>query len=206
MCTFETDASGAMLSEVAIGQSRGMEDVVRDLERIDPDGLLSCRMYDVTSATTLAREIGRDVSFEEIAGAIASGYASLLGGIRRRELTEAEIAEALHRGRILAASNWMQGTPVVTAMPLRNRIASQLGAIDAAIALNPDDTIKAAQISGDFIANSPAVARLESELRGRRLELASISQAVTKIFSRDDNFFLGAGDLTNLVRLIMGVN
>ena len=206
MCTFETDASGAMLFEVAIAQNRGMEDVVRDLERIDPDGALSCRMYDAASATTVARELHRDVSFDELAGAIASGYASLLGATQRRELTEAEIAQAGQRARMLSASNWLRGGLSGTAMPLKNRNRSQLGAIDAAVALSADGTIEAARISGDFIANSPAVDQLESELRGRRLDLASVSHAVTRIFSRDSNFFLGAGDLTNLVRLIVGVN
>ena len=47
-------------------------------------------------------------------------------------------------------------------MTLRNRIASQLGAIEVAVALAADRTIEAAQLSGDFIANSPAIAELET--------------------------------------------
>jgi lipoate-protein ligase A len=206
MCTFETDASGAMLFELALARTRGMEDVVRDLERIDPEGTLSCRMYNAESATTLARELDREITFEELAGAIGSGYASLLGEIRRRELSEIEVAEAGRRGRELAASNWLNGPSARPSKRLTNRIASQLGAIEAAVALNRDRSIEGVRLSGDFIANSPAVAQLESELRGRQLDLASISQAVTKTFARDDNFFLGAGELSNLVRLIAGVN
>ena len=91
-------------------------------------------------------------------------------------------------------------------MALKNRIASQLGAIEAAVALNPDRTIEAARLSGDFIANSPAIAELESALRGRTLDLPAISNAVTGTFGRNDNFFLGAGEPSNLVRLIAGVN
>ena len=206
MCTFETNASGAMLFEVAIAQNRGMEEVVRDLEHLDPDGALSCRMYDAVSATTLARELRRNVSFDEIADAILSGYTSSLSITQPRELTEVEIAYAGQRARSLATSNWLGRDTSGTAKPLRNRIASQLGAIDAAVALDAEGSIEAARIGGDFIANSPAVAQLETELRGRRLDLASISQAVTKIFSREQNFLLGAGDLTNLIRLIVDVN
>ena len=91
-------------------------------------------------------------------------------------------------------------------MMLTNRIASQLGAIEAAVALSADHTIEAARLSGDFIANSPAIVELENELRGRSLDLPSISHAVTKTFGHDGNFFLGAGELSNLVRLIAGVN
>ena len=206
MCTFETDASGAMLFEAAVAHNRGMEELVHDLERIDPGGALACRMYDAASATKVVRELARDVSFDELAGAIASGYEGSLGPTRRRELTAIESANAQHRGQALAASNWLHGPAARQSMTLKNRIASQLGAIEAAVALNADRTIEAVRISGDFIANSPAVAELESELRGGPLNLPSISDAVTKTFGNNNNFFLGAGELSNLVRLIAGVN
>jgi lipoate-protein ligase A len=205
MCTFETNAAGAMLFEVAVAHNRGMEELVQDLERIDPDGALSCRMYDAASATKMVRELARDISFDELADAIASGYRTTLGETRRRELTAVETAQAQHRGRALAASNWLAG-PTATSLNLKNRIASQLGAIEAAVALNPDRTIESVRLSGDFIANSPAIDELERELRGQSLDLPSILHAVTKTFARNGNFFLGAGELANLVRLIAGVN
>jgi lipoate-protein ligase A len=206
MCTFETDSAGAMLFEASVAHNRGMEELVHDLERIDPDGALSCRMYDAASATKTVRELARDISFDELADAIALGYQSSLGETRRRELTAIETAQAHRRGRALANSNWLI-TPVAgSPATLKNRIASQLGAIEAAVALDSDRTIQAAHLSGDFIANSPAIAELENELRGRPLDLASISQAVTKTFGHNDNYFLGAGELSNLVRLIAGAN
>ena len=206
MCTFETNASGAMLFEVSIAHNRGMEEVVHDLERIDPDGALSCRMYDATSATKVVRELARDISFDELADAIASGYRSTLGETRRRDLTAVETAQAQHRGRAIAASNWLVGPAAASSAKLKNRIAAQLGTIEAGVALDANNTIEAMRLSGDFIANSPAIAELENELRGEPLDLGSISHAVTKTFGRIDNFFLGAGELSNLVRLIAGVN
>jgi lipoate-protein ligase A len=206
MCTFETDAAGAMLFEASIAHNRGMEELVHDLERIDPEGALSCGMYDAASSTKIVREMARDISFDELAGAIASGYATSLGKTRRRELTAIETTQAQHRGRALANSNWLTGSTAVATPTLKNRIASQLGAIEAAVALDADKRIETARVSGDFIANSPAIAELESELRGRALDLASISQAVSKTFGHNDNFLLGAGELSNLVRLIAGVN
>ncbi|MGC2493364.1 lipoate--protein ligase family protein [Candidatus Binatus sp.] len=205
MCTFETDAAGAMLFEASIAHNRGMEELVNDLERIDSDGALSCRMYDAESATKVVRELARDVSFDELSGAIAAGYRSSLGETRRRELSAIEIAQAQHRGRALANSNWLHERMVEPSMTLKNRIASQLGAIEVAVALAEDRRIEAARLSGDFIANSPAIAELERELRGRTLDLPSIANAVTKTFGHDGNFFLGAGELSNLVRLISGV-
>jgi lipoate-protein ligase A len=206
MCTFETDATGAMLFEASIAHNRGMEELVHDLERIDPDGALSCRMYDAASATKVVRELARDISFDELARAIAAGYRSSFGETRCRGLSAIETAQARHRGRALANSNWLHEPVVGPSMTLRNRIASQLGAIEVALALNADKTIEAARLSGDFIANSPAIAELERELRGRSLDLPSIANAVTKTFGHDGNFFLGAGELSNLVQLIAGVS
>ncbi len=208
MCTFETDASGAMLFEAAVARNRGMEELVHDLERVDHDGALSCPMYDAASATKVVRELARDVAFDELAEAIVTGYRSALGETRRRELTAVESAQAQHRGRALAASSWLHGQSAGRSPTLKNRIAAQLGVIEAAVALDAERTIESMRLSGDFIANSPAIAELESELKGRPLDLVSISQAVTRIFGRNDgsNFFLGAGELSNLVRLIAGVN
>jgi len=208
MCTFETDACGAILFEAAVAHNRGMEELVHDLERVDPDGALSCPMYDAASATKVVRELARDVAFDELAEAIATGYRSALGETRRRELTAVEFAQTQHRGRALAASSWLHGASAGRSPTLKNRIASQLGVVEAAVALDADRTIESVRLSGDFIANSPAIAELESELQGRPLDLVSISQAVTKTFGRNDgsNFFLGAGELSNLVRLIAGVN
>jgi len=206
MCTFETDAAGAMLFEASVAHNRGMEELVHDLERIDPDGALSCRMHDAASATKVVRELVRDISFDELAGAIVTGYRSSLGETRRRELSTLETAQAQHRGRSLANSNWLNGPVAGPTMTLRNRTSSQLGAIEVAVALAANRTIEAARLSGDFIANSPAIAELENQLRGRTLDLPSIANTVTKTFGHDGNFFLGAGELSNLVRLIAGVN
>jgi lipoate-protein ligase A len=209
MCSFETDASGAMLFESMLAVNRGMEDVVHDLEQIDPDGALPCRMYTPESATKLARERGREIVFDKLADAIATGYQGLLGETRTRELSPDEMAQAERRGRELVTSGWLN-CRIPLALPSKaikkNRIAAQLGTIEAEVALEAEGTIAAATLSGDFIANSSAIAELETELRGKRLDLGSVSHAVTKVFGRSDNFFLGAGELSNLVNLIAGVN
>jgi hypothetical protein len=207
MCTFETDPSGAMLFESMLAMNRGMENLIQDLELIDPDGALRCRMYDSELATTLARELKREVAFDELADAIAAGYEGLLGETRRRELTAIETADAKRRERTLIASGWLDARIASKAETIqKNRLAAQLGAIEAAAMLESDGTVSALTLSGDFIANSSALAELENELVGKRLDLGSVSHAVTKTFGHGGNFFLGAGELSNLARLIAGVN
>jgi lipoate-protein ligase A len=205
MCSFETDRSGALLFESMLAVNRGMENLVLDLELIDPDGALPCRMYDSESATTLARELKREVAVDELADAIAAGYEGLLGETRWRELTAIEMADA--NKRMLVSSGWLNHRIALQSGTIKkNRIAAQLGAIEAAVTLEADGTIAAVTLSGDFIASSSAIAELENELRGQRLDLGAVSHAVTKIFGHGENFFLGAGELSNLVRLIAGVN
>jgi len=205
MCSFETDSSGAMLFESILAVNRGMENLIQDLELIDPDGAMPCRMYDSESATTLARELKRDAAFDELADAIAAGYEGLLGETRRRELTANEMADASKRA--LVKSGWLNDRIALRSGTIKkNRIAAQLGAIEVAVALKADGTIAAITLSGDFIANSSAIAEVENELIGKRIDLGSVSHAVMKIFADGENYFLGAGELSNLVRLIAGVN
>lgn len=206
MCTYEVDASGAMLFEAAIAVNRGMEELVHDLERIDREGSLPSAMYGADNATTVARELDRDLPFEQLAHAIAAGYRDAIPDTQTRELSGEEIADAKNRGAALAASGWLNSLGDSAAFTHRNRIAAQLGSVEARLGLASDGTIDKAIVAGDFIANSAAIAALETNLRGTRFDLASIGRAVTATFSRDNNFILGVGDLSNLVRLISGAN
>src|SRR6266404_3214806 len=171
MCSFETDASGAMLFESMLSVNRGMENLIQDLELIDPDGALPCRMYDSESATTLARELKRDAAFDELADAMADASK-----------------------RALVKSGWLNDRIALRSGTIKkNRVAAQLGAIEVAVSLKADGTIAAITLSGDFIANSSAIAELENELIGNRIDLGSVSHAVMKIFADGENYFLGAG-------------
>ncbi|MFZ0890116.1 MAG: hypothetical protein WA005_16855, partial [Candidatus Binataceae bacterium] len=90
ICSFETDASSALLFELMLAVGRGMEDLVHDLERFDPDGALVSPMYGPEVATNVARELKREASFAEVADALARGYASMLGEVEPRRLNPAE--------------------------------------------------------------------------------------------------------------------
>jgi lipoate-protein ligase A len=201
MCTFETDSAGAVLFEAAIAVNRGLEEVVRDLERADPDGQLPCAMYTPEAATRLVRELDRDIDSNEIARAIVAGYAASLGEVRLRELSAEEAAHGEHRGAALDASQWLIRRAID--LPLVAHAAGQLGAIEARVAVRDDGAIDGLKLAGDFIANSPGIVALERELNGARFDLPSVSRAVVKTYASGENYFLGIGDLSNLVQLIM---
>ena len=200
MCTFETDASGAILFECVLALNRGMEEVVHDLEHFDPTGQLPCAMYGPDNATKLVRELDRDVSFNEAASAIARGYSNLLGGGERRELTPIELAQAERRGVSLEQREWLR---LSADGNLTNRMASQLGSIEARMKPSADGLIHKIDLIGDIVANSPGISAFQSALIGRPLDLPSVSTAVMKVFGGSDNFILGIGELSNLVKLII---
>jgi lipoate-protein ligase A len=199
MCTFDVDASGAMLFEASLAVNRGMEEVVHDLERFDPAGQLSCAMYGPDAATKLVREIDRDISFTEVAHAIARGYSDLLGGGDSRELSAVENAQANRRGAALEQRGWLN---FAAEGALTSRLTAQLGTIEARVKPSADSTVESLALAGDFIANSSGIGEFQSEMRGRRLDLASVSAAVMKVFGHGDNFILGIGDLSNLIQLL----
>ncbi len=199
MCTFETDTSGAMLFEATLAVNKGMEEVVHDLEHFDPAGQLSCAMYGPDAATKLVRELDRDITFIEIAEAIARGYSNLLSGGDRRELTAMENAQAERRGASMEQLGWLS---LSSAGTLSSRMASQLGSIEARVKVSFDGVVERLGLFGDFIANSPGIGAFQSEMVGRRLDLASVSAAVMKVFGHRDNFILGVGELSNLAKLI----
>jgi lipoate-protein ligase A len=202
MCTFETDASGTMLFEAALAVNKGMEEVVHDLEGFDPDGQLPCAMYGPEAATKLVRELDRDIAFNEIAEAVARGYSNLLGGGDRRELTAQENAQGQRRGASMEQLGWLTQSAEGA---LTGRTASQLGSIEARVKVSSNGPIERLGLFGDFIANSPGVSAFQSEMVGRRLDLPSVSAAVMKVFGHGDNFILGIGELSNLVKLITRV-
>jgi hypothetical protein len=199
MCTFETGASGAMLFEAALAVNRGMEEVVHDLEHFDPAGQLPCAMYGPDAATKLVRELDRDVTFAEVANALARGYSNLLGGGDLRELTALENAHAERRGESLEQRGWLQ---LSSDGNLTSRLAAQLGTLEVRVRTSADGAVENLGIFGDFIANSPGIAALKSEMIGRCLDLASVSAAVMKVFGHGENFVLGIGELSNLVKLL----
>ncbi len=202
MCAFETDGQAAMLFEVALAINRGMEELVHELECVDPEGQLPSAMYGPEIATKLVREIDRDVSFEQLAGALVDGYRDQLGEVRVRDFSSDEAAEGAHRGAALEESGWLTNRVPDASLNRAARTSGQLGAVEAHAALR-DGRIERLVMSGDFIANSPGVAAFEREIRAGTFDLPSVSRAALKTFASGDNYFLALGDLTNLVQLVM---
>ncbi|MGH7865108.1 MAG: hypothetical protein ACREQB_08965, partial [Candidatus Binataceae bacterium] len=201
-CSFQTDASGAMLFEAMLAVNRGMEDLIGDLERFDPDGELACPMHGPHDATTLSRELDRNVNFDELARAVIAGYASVLGDVERREFGQDEVANLCDRSSALMKSGWLTRRVPDDSRHLVARVAAQLGTIEAHVGVGPQREIGHVTMAGDLIANSPGLSKFENELVGKPLDLASVARAVETTYADGMNFFLGIGELDNLVTLL----
>ena len=135
------------------------------------------------------------------------------GEVSRRKFSGAELAYGAHRGAALEKEGWLNaigrdmniGTEKAV---LANHQASQLGAVEARVAIGGDGRIDRVVLSGDYIANSAGIAEFQGDLRGQPLDLVSVSRAVTRTFARGDgsqNFILGVGNLVALARLVADV-
>lgn len=179
-----------------------MEELVRDLDHLDPTGTVPSAVHGPETSSTLMREMKREIPFDELSKAIVRGYSETLGATRERNLTDEEVAHAARVGKELQSIHWLRRVADPSKYNRTARVAAQLGQIEASLGVSEDNRILRLMLSGDFIANSPAIADLEAAIEGQGHDLIAISNAVTKVFAGDRNFILGLGELSNLVSLI----
>jgi lipoate-protein ligase A len=203
MCTFESDNSGALLFEASIAVNRGMEDLSRDLDRLDPDGTVPSVVHSRETSSTLERELRREIGLAELADAIVRGYREALGEVGERELGPEEIRHAVEGGKALQSIHWLRRVADPSEYNRSGRMTAQLGQIEAWLQVSGDNRIERAMLSGDLIGNSPGIALFEATLEGQNHDLIAVSNAVTRVFSAERNFILGLGELSNLVRLVV---
>jgi Bacterial lipoate protein ligase C-terminus len=201
MCTFEETAGGALLFETYIALDRGLDSLPSEMDRFDPEGNLSCRLYDRETCTCLARELGRPIGFEELAGHLEAGYGAIFGAARQRDLTTAQQAAAGKQASKLEA-RWLSGRAPDPSLRLVGRQSIQLGSIETRLAA-PGDHIERIEFYGDFIADCAGLNQFEQTLAGKRLDLMTLTAAAIQTYGDGAHFILGCGDLTNLARLIL---
>ena len=203
MCTFETADSGALLFEASIAVNRGMEELSRDLDRLDPGGAVSSVVHSRETSSTLERELRREIGLAEVADAIVRGYRETLGEVRERELAPEEIRHAVEGGEALQSIHWLRRVADASEYNRSGRMTAQLGQIVVRLGVSADNRIERLMLSGDLIANSSGIAFFEAALEGQTHDLVAVSNSVASVFSADRNFILGLGELSNLVRLVV---
>ncbi len=193
LVSFEVEASGVLLFEAVIASGRDFSVLPGLLDRADPRGVVKAGMLTPGDTTSLARLLGRALDAAEVADRLRRGYERRLG-VSFRERT-------LERGAARDEAGWLGQRRLGAHLDRHASAATQLGVLEAHLAL-AGGRIEEAMLAGDFIANSPAVERLERALHGCPAEPAAVEAMVAGVFARPENFILGVGPVETVAGTI----
>jgi lipoate-protein ligase A len=194
LVSFEVDQSGALLFEAIIA-NRCDFSMLREL--LDPEDaeIITSGIFMPDEVTCLAGELGVQLSIEDVAEMVRRGFESQFNlTFAERTLTALEEqaigATAAHEFRDDRWLRQRQQRP-----DLHRHVAErvQLGVFEAYFALEQGCFLKEVAFAGDFIANSPAIERLEHDLRLCPAEWRAIDAVASEVFAQPDNFILGIG-------------
>lgn len=202
--SFEVDENGALLFEVIIANTRDFGLLPDFLEAVDQGSVIKAESIAPAAATSLARELGTELLFEELAEMVRHGFARQFGlHIEPHELTPLETrAIRAIATRECQPAQWVPQRQR-RGLERRATVWAQLGAFEAYFSLKQDRFIKEIVFAGDFIANSSAIEALERDLRLCPIDWRAIDTVVGAIYSRPENFILGIGKLRTVADMLM---
>ena len=119
--------------------------------------------------TTVRRASGRDLSLEDVRGAVSEGFARAFGAtLVTGSLDEAEreAAQALAVERY-ASRDWLFPTGLRQELQGDGVVDTPFGTVHAAVTL-AGDVISSVLVNGDFIGSESAIGQFESSLRWMR--------------------------------------
>ena len=191
--SFEVEAEGTLVFEAVIASGRDFSVLPGLLDRADPGGAVKAGILTGEDTTCLAQHLGRALDVAEVADRLRLGYERRLGaGFRERTLP-------LEVG--FDEEAWLHQRRLHPHLDRHASVATQLGVLEAHLAL-AGRCIEEAVLAGDFIANSPAIERLERALRGCPAEPAAVEAMVAGVFAQPENFILGVGPVSTVAETI----
>jgi lipoate-protein ligase A len=196
LVSFEVDAHGALLFESILAIGEDFSALPALLETLDPSGTVAARLMTADETTSFARELGRAPALDEVAAWMRSGYEERLG-LRcvERTLDVPALADVEERA-------WLESRRRRPALARRGSVASLLGVLEAHFGL-AQGRVEDIVFSGDFLADSAAIVRLEDELRGCAGERVALERVVHGVFADPAHFILGIGPVTTLSDAIL---
>jgi hypothetical protein len=192
----ECDASGAALFEAVLAVDGDWLSLPQLVAAADPAGVIAAELPNADQVTTLAAH-GATPPAAELAHCVAASYAKQFGLALAAGTDPPVPPNAGPRAAAWVASRRLRSE--------LNRHAvswGQLGVLEVYLAA-PENTIADLLLSGDFIADSPSIARLEHRLRGCPLERAALEAIVASVYSDPHSFLLGLGPPQAIVDTIL---
>ncbi len=195
LVSFEVDARGAALFEAVVAAAEDVAVLPARLDAVDPTGVVPCTLWTPEDATSLGRLLGQAPGPAELAALLTEGY--------RRLGVDVVAADA---PAVEAASDaaWVASRRRRPDLDRRATRRGQLGIVESQAAV-VDGTIREALVTGDFLASSPAVARLEAGLRGRPATADAVHAAVRDAFAPPESFVLGVAPAAIAETILAGL-
>jgi lipoate-protein ligase A len=198
----ECEASDVAVFEAVLALQADWSDLSDWVEAVDPNGILAAERLRADRVTSLARHGLQKLSLDELAHCV--------GGALAREYGVAVTAAALGEGELVAAGrdapheSWVAERLPRPELGRHGVSWGQLGVFEAYLKSDDEGRIGDVMLAGDFIADSPAVAELETRLRGCLFQGESVAKVVDMVFANPRHFLLGVGSLETVTATIMG--
>jgi len=164
--SFTTEAGGALLFEGILSVNQDFSTLPYLLDRADPQGVLPSQLLTPETATSLAQEAEKEMTFAYVADLLQHGYAAQFSrDVDRRKLTpEEEEAIGGIAAKEFAVASWFYGYTLQPDLSYHGVSSTQLGTFAAHFTLVPERLLHEVRFTGDFIANTEAIADLEEGL------------------------------------------
>ena len=195
MVSFEIEPSGALLFQAVIADDRDFSVLPALLDRADPAGVIKGGMVHPDEATCLAARLGHALGAAALAERVRRGYEERLG-VHFNE-------RALAVSTAFDARGWLGQRRRRTGLDRHVQLTGQLGVVELFYALE-DTRIREVLVTGDLIASSSTVERLEAELRGCAAERAAVETVVTRVLAEPTSVLLGLGPPRAVAEAIAG--
>ncbi len=196
--SLETDHRGAAVFELVVAVERRFDELAARLELADPEGGVLAPLSTPDSVISLAEAAGRPLGFDEVAALLLRGYSDALGC--RFEPCELDAAE-IDRRSAADAPDFVVERRLERDLRYKGTAWGQLGAVEVYFT-GTDDRFGRTLISGDYIANSPAVFALEEKLAEMRRDSSGVGAEIRRAFAGADDYLLGLGDGAPVVEAI----
>jgi lipoate-protein ligase A len=191
---FEIAADGATLLEMCVAVSRSFAELSVFVDRADPAGVVPLDVVLPEQATSISEVTGRVPDLDELAAAVASGYASRLG-------CDVVVAEPLPPPE--PDHDWLAAGRLAPHLDRHAIARDLLGVVEAYVACRAE-RVHDVRLCGDFLAPSPTVARLEAALRGAPVERDVLRHRVVGSLTGPDDVLLGIRAPSTIGDLVLG--
>jgi lipoate-protein ligase A len=194
--SLETDATGATVFEATLAIDGDQCRVAELVAAVDRERVIAAEVLTARQVTALA-ERGATPSLDELARAVAGTLAQQFGLAATAGVVPDLPPDAAARAAASIASRRLR--PGLDGHAVE---WGQLGVFEVHLATRGgaiDDLL----LAGDYLADSPSIARLEQGLRGCALERAAIAAVVDAVYADPRSFLLGVGSLQTVVDTIV---